>query len=112
MFVNDDYGLDKSFRREMKRVFSDKNLEPIPNNHDIYHCFYDLPGLPKIHKHDGEPAQGFGIFHEGRMVVFYAYSADIGDGLEDQKIHPDDSPRLRELAAKMAVNISVYALTH
>ncbi|MEC8840332.1 MAG: DUF4159 domain-containing protein, partial [Candidatus Poribacteria bacterium] len=112
MFVNDDYGLDKSFRREMKRVFPDRNLEPIPNNHDIYHCFYDLSGLPKIHEHDGEPAQGFGVFHEGRMVVFYAYSADIGDGLEDQKIHPDDSPTLRELAAKMAINISVYALTH
>jgi len=112
MFVNDDYGLDKSFRREMKRVFPDRSLEPIPNNHDIYHCFYDLSGLPKIHEHDGEPAQGFGVFHEGRMVVFYAYSADIGDGLEDQKIHPDDSPTLRELAAKMAINISVYALTH
>ncbi len=112
MFVNDDYGLDKSFRREIKRVFPDQNLEPIPNNHDIYHCFYDLPGLPKIHEHDGKPAQGFGVFHEGRMVVYYAYSADIGDGLEDQKIHPDDSPALRELATKMAVNISVYALTH
>ena len=112
MFVNDDYGLDKSFRREMKRVFPDRNLEPIPNNHDIYHCFYDLSGLPKIYEHDGEPAQGFGVFHEGRMVVFYAYSADIGDGLEDQKIHPGDSSALRELAAKMAINISVYALTH
>ena len=112
MFVNDDYGLDESFRREMKRVFPGQDLELIPNNHDIYHCFYDLPGLPKIHEHDGEPAQGFGFFHEGRMVVFYAHSADIGDGLEDQKIHPDDPPSLRELAARMIINISVYALTH
>lgn len=111
LFVNDDYGLDKSFRREIGRVFPDQELQPIPNNHHIYNCFYDLPGLPKIHEHDGEPAQGFGLFHDGRMVVFYAYSADIGDGLEDARVHPDDTPEVRELAAKMAVNIAVYALT-
>ena len=111
LFVNDDYGLDKSFRREISRVFPDQELQPIPNNHHIYNCFYDLPGLPKIHEHDGEPAQGFGLFHDGRMVVFYVYSADIGDGLEDARVHPDDTPEVRELAAKMAVNIAVYVLT-
>lgn len=112
LFVNDDYGLDKSFRREISRVFPKQALQPIPNSHPIYHCFYDLPGLPKIHEHDSEPAQGFGIFHDGRMVLFYAYSADIGDGLEDARVHPDDTPEVRELAAKMAVNIAVYVLTH
>ena len=112
LFVNDDYGLDKSFRREMQRVFPDQELQPIPNSHLIYHCFYDLPGLPKIHEHDSEPAQGFGLFHDGRMVVYYVYSSDIGDGLEDPDVHPKDTPEARELAAKMAVNIAVYALTH
>ena len=113
LFANDDYGLDKSFRREMRRVFPNQELQPIPNSHLIYHCFYDFPnGLPKIHEHDAAPAQGFGLFHEGRMVVYYAYSADIGDGLEDAEVHPDDSPEVRQLAAKMAVNIAVYALTH
>ena len=112
LFVNDDYGLDKSFRREMLRVFPDQNLQPIPNSHLIYHCFYDLPGLPKIHEHDGEPAQGFGLFHDGRMVVYYVYSSDIGDGLEDPEVHPNDTPEVRELAAKMAVNIAIYALTN
>lgn len=112
LFANDDYGLDESFRREMHRVFPEQALQPIPNAHPIYHCFYDLPGLPKIHEHDSEPAQGFGLFHDGRMVVYYAYSADIGDGLEDAALHPDDTPQVRELAAKMAVNIAVYALTH
>ncbi len=112
LFANDDYGLDESFRREMRRVFPEQKLQPIPNAHPIYHCFYDLPGLPKIHEHDSEPAQGFGLFHDGRMVVYYVYSADIGDGLEDADVHPDDTPQVRELAAKMAVNIAVYALTH
>ncbi len=112
LFVNDDYGLDKSFRREISRVFPKQELQPIPNSHPIYHCFYDLPGLPKIHEHDSEPAQGFGIFHDGRMVVFYAYSADIGDGLEDPRVHPNDTPEIRELASKMAVNIAVYVLSH
>lgn len=113
LFANDDYGLDKSFRREMSRVFPNQELQPIPNSHLIYHCFYDFPhGLPKIHEHDSEPAQGFGLFHEGRMVVYYAYSSDIGDGLEDSEVHPDDSNEVRQLAANMAVNIAVYALTH
>jgi len=112
LFVNDDYGLDKSFRREMQRVFPNQEPQLIPNSHLIYHCFYNLPGLPKIHEHDGEPAQGFGLFHDGRMVVYYVYSSDIGDGLEDPEVHPTDTPAVRELAAKMAVNIAVYALTH
>ncbi|MEE2910670.1 MAG: DUF4159 domain-containing protein [Candidatus Poribacteria bacterium] len=112
LFVNDDYGLDVSFRREIKKVFPKKQLKPIPNDHPIYHCFYDLKGLPKIHQHDGDPAQGFGLFHDGRLVVFYAYSSDIGDGLEDKKIHPDDPPHLRQQAARMAVNIITYVLTH
>ncbi len=112
LFVNDDYGLDKSFRREISRVFPDQDLQPIPNSHPIYRCFYELPGLPKIHEHDSEPAQGFGIFEDGRMVIFYAYSSDIGDGLEDPRVHPDDTPEVRELASKMAVNIAVYVLTH
>ena len=112
LFVNDDYGLDKSFHREMRRVFLNQELQPIPNSHLIYHCFYDLPGLPKIHEHNGEPPQGFGLFHEGRMVVYYVYSSDIGDGLEDPEVHPNDTSEVRELAAKMAVNIAVFTLTH
>lgn len=112
LFVNDDYGLDVSFRRELRKVFPKKKLKPIPNDHLIYHCFYDLKGLPKIHQHDGNPAQGYGLFHQGRLIVFYAYSSDIGDGLEDRKIHPDDPPYLRQQAAQMAVNIITYVLTH
>ncbi len=112
LFVNDDYGLDKSFRREISRVFPKQELQPIPNSHLIYRCFYNLPGLPKIHEHDSHPAQGFGLFHDGRMVLFYAYSSDIGDGLEDARVHPDDTPEVRELASKMAVNLAVYVLTH
>ncbi len=112
LFVNDDYGLDESYRREMQRIFPEQTLQPIPNEHPIYNCFYELPGLPKIHEHDSKPAQGFGLFHDGRMVVYYVYSADIGDGLEDADVHPEDTPVVRELAAKMAVNIAVYVLTH
>lgn len=112
LWANDDYGMDKSFRREMKRVFPDKDLIEVPFNHDIYHCYYDFPnGLPKIHEHDGKPPQGYGIFHEGRMVVFYDYESDIGDGLEDPEVH-NDPPEKREQALRMAINIVIYALTH
>jgi hypothetical protein len=111
LFVNDDYGLDKSVRRELARVYPDRPLEPLPATHAIYHCYYDLAGLPKVHAHDGDPAQGFGIFDNGRMVVFYAWSADIGDGLEAYDVHKDP-PKVREAAIRMATNLVVYSLTH
>lgn len=111
LFADDTYGMDRSFRREIRRVFPDKELVPVPDDHPIYHCFYDLPGLPKIHEHDGDPAQGFAIYHEGRMVVFYTFSSDISDGLEDPDVH-HDPPDVREQAMRMAINIAVYVLTH
>lgn len=112
LWANDDYGMDKSFRREMKRVFPDKRLVEIPFDHDIYHCYYKFPkGLPKIHEHDGKPPRGYGIFHEGRMVMFYDYESDIADGLENPDVH-NDSPEKREEAIRMAINIVIYALTH
>jgi hypothetical protein len=110
LFANDSYGLDKAFRREMKKVFPDKELVELPFNHGIYHCHYDFPnGLPKIHKHDGKPPQGFGIFYEDRLVVFYVYESDIGDGWEDPQVH-NDTPEKREQALKMGVNIITWVL--
>ncbi len=111
LYADDNYGLDVSFREMVTALFPDNPLVPIPTAHPIYHSFYDLPGLPKIHKHDGEPAQGFGVFREGRLVIFYTWSSDIGDGLEDPQVHGDPAP-VREAAARMAVNILMYALTH
>lgn len=112
LWANDDYGLDKSFRREMKRVFPDKELIEVPFDHPIYWCFYEFPnGLPKIHEHDGKPPKGYGIFHEGRMIVFYNYESDIADGLEDPEVH-NDPPEKREQALRMAINIVIYALTN
>jgi len=111
LYADDNYGLDKSFRELMARLFPDDPLLPIGSGHPIYHCFYDLDGLPKIHVHDGEPAQGFGVHRDGRLVVFYSYSSDIGDGLEDPHVH-GDPPSAREAAARMAVNILMYTLTN
>ncbi len=110
LFANDSYGLDAAFRREMKKVFPDKELVDLPFNHGIYHCYYDFPnGLPKIHKHEGKPAQGFGIFNEGKLVVFYTYESDIGDGWEDPQVH-NDPPEKREAALKMGTNIITWAM--
>jgi hypothetical protein len=110
LFANDSYGLKKAFFREMKRVFPDKDLVELPFGHGIYHCYYDFPdGLPKIHKHDGKPPQGFGIFYEGRLIVFFVYESDIGDGWEDPQVH-NDPPEKREAALKMGANIVTWAL--
>ena len=111
LYADDNYGLDPSFRDMVAQLFPDNELEAIAGNHPIYHSFYDLPGLPKIHQHDGEPARGYGVFRNGRMVLFYSYSSDIGDGLEDSQVHGDPA-EVREAATKMAVNILMYTLTH
>jgi len=111
LYADDNYGLDRSFREMVARLFPEEELEPIPSSHPIYRSYYQLPGLPKIHEHDGEPAQGFGVRKDGRLVIFYSYSSDIGDGLEDPGVH-GDPPEAREAATRMAVNILMYALTH
>ena len=111
LYADDNYGLDASFRQTVGRLYPEEELVPIGAEHPIYHSFYDLKGLPKIHQHDGDPAQGFGIFRNGRLVLFYTWSADIGDGLEDAEVH-GDPPAVREAATRMAVNILMYALTH
>jgi len=109
LYADDNYGMDETFRAMVKRLFPEERLEELPNSHAIYHSFYDLPGLPKIHEHDGKPPQGYGITIDGRLVLFYSYESDIGDGLEDPGVH-NDPPAKRELAAQMAVNILMYAI--
>ncbi|MGH7507653.1 MAG: DUF4159 domain-containing protein [Longimicrobiales bacterium] len=110
LHADDNYGLNDSFRRELKRVFPDKELVELPADHPVYHSFYEFPdGLPKIHEHDGKPPQGFGIFHEGRLVVFYSYESDLGNGWEDPERY-QTPPAIREQALRMGVNLFVYAL--
>jgi hypothetical protein len=113
LWVDDDFGIDPSFRRTMKQVFPDAPLVELPFSHAIFHDPYDFPGgLPKIHEHDGGPARAYGIVHGGRLVVFYSYDADLGDGLEDAAIFPEDPPEKRDAALRMSLNIVHYALTH
>ena len=111
LYADDNYGLDASFREMVRLLYPEEELVTLSSDHPVYHSFYDLEGLPKIHQHDGEPAQGFGVFRDGRMVLYYTWSSDIGDGLEDPIVH-GDPPAVREAAARMAVNILMYALTH
>jgi len=111
LWVDDNYGLDRSFRELAARLYPDAPLAKLGSDHPIYHAYYDLPGLPKIHEHDGEPAQGYGVHKDGRLVIFYSWSSDIGDGLEDPDVHGDPAAT-REAAARMAVNVLMYALTH
>lgn len=111
LFADDNYGMDESFRREMTRVFPDRKLVEVPFDHPIYHSYYEIPqGPPKVHEHDGKVPQGLGIFVGERLVVFYTYESDIGDGLEDPEVH-NDPPEKREAAMRMAVNVVYYALT-
>ena len=111
LHADDNYGMDQSFRREMKKVFPDAEFVELPFDFPIYHSVFDFPdGLPKVHEHDGGPPQGLGIFHEGKLVAFYSLNTDLGDGWEDAEVHHDPEP-VRQQALKMGVNIFVYALT-
>ncbi len=111
LHVDDNYGLDESFRREIGRVFPNRELVELPHDHPIFSCYNNFPGgLPKIHEHDNQPARGFGIFDGQRMMVFYSYESDLGDGWEDEEVH-HDPPALRVSALNMGVNIIWYALT-
>jgi hypothetical protein len=110
LWADDNYGLDDSLRATLAELFPDQPLVPLASGHPLYRCYYDLPGLPKIHEHDGDPAQGFGIVRGGRLVVYYSWSSDIGDGLEDPEVHGDPA-EAREAAARMAVNVLTWALT-
>jgi hypothetical protein len=112
LWADDNYGMDRSFREAVGRVLPGATFVELPFQHEIYHSFYDFPeGLPKIHEHDGGPPHGYGVFHEGRMVVFYSFNTDIGDGMEDEEVHHDPEDK-REAALRMGVNVVVYALTN
>jgi len=112
LHIDDNYGLDKFIRIELKKVFPELELVELPFDHPIYHQKFDFPkGLPKIHEHDGKPAQGFGLIYEGRLVAFYSFECDLGNGWEDQRIHNDPAEK-REQALKMGANIIAYCFTH
>ncbi len=111
LHADDNYGLDPSFRREMKRVFPNKDFVELPHNHPIFSCYFSFSsGLPKVHEHDGKPPKALGIFDGDRLMVLYTYESDLGDGWEDEEVHnnPQD---IREAALQMGVNIIYYALT-
>ena len=112
LHADDNYGLDKSFRREMARVFPKKEFVELPADHELFHCHFDFPaGLPKIHEHDGKRPQALGLFDGDRLVVLYTYESDLGDGWEDAHVHGDGEDK-RLAALQMGTNIVVWALTH
>jgi hypothetical protein len=110
LHADDNYGMDASIRRELTRLFPDQPLVEVPLDHPIYRLVYGFPrGIPKVHEHDGKPAQGFGIFLDGRLAVFYSYQTDLGDGWEDPEVH-SDPPDKREAALRLGVNLYAFAV--
>lgn len=111
LHADDNYGMDRSIRREIARVFPDRPLVEVPLDHAVYRVVHPFPrGIPKIHEHDGLPAQGFGIFLGDRLVLYYSYQSDLGDGWEDADVHHDPEA-VREQAIWMGVNLFVYAVS-
>lgn len=110
LYVDDDYGLDESFRREVKKLFPEYELKKVPASHPLFNCFYEFQeGLPKIHEHDAKAPEAFAIFHENRIVLLYTYESNISDGWADPKTH-NDPEEVRETAFRMGVNIMYYSL--
>jgi hypothetical protein len=112
LHIDDNYGMDKFIRPEMKKVFPESDFVELPYNHPIYNQEFSFKnGLPKIHKHDEKPSQGFGLFYKGRMVCFYSYESDLGDGWEDAEVH-NDSQETRLKALKMGANIIDFVFSN
>ena len=112
LHIDDNYGIDPFIRPEMKKVFPELDFVELPFTHPIYHQSYNFEnGLPKIHEHDNQPARGYGLIYEGRLVCFYSYESDLGDGWEDSDVHKD-SQNIRISALKMGANIIQYAFTN
>ena len=110
LHVDDNYGLDKSFRKTAKELFPDKDLIELPPNHTIFNCYYTFKeGLPKIHEHDNKPPQALGIFHKKKLILLYTYESDLGDGWEDKNVH-NNPENIRLNALKMGTNIVIYNL--
>jgi hypothetical protein len=108
LHIDDNYGMDEFVKREMKKVFPELDFIELPFDHEIYNKKFSFPnGLPKIHEHDNKPPQGFGLIYEGRLVCFYSYECDLGDGWEDQSVH-NDSNETRLKALKMGANLISY----
>ena len=108
LHISDNYGIDLFVRREMKKVFPEIDFIELPFTHEIYHQKFDfVNGLPKIHEHDEKPPKGFALIYEGRLVCFYDYECDLGDGWEDADVH-NDSDEKRTQALKMGANIISY----
>lgn len=111
LHIDDNYGLDQFIRLEMKKVFPELEFVELPFDHAIYHQQYQFPnGLPKIHEHDGKPAEGLGLIYEGRLVCFYSYESDLGNGWEDQMIYNDPESKRQE-ALRMGANIISFAFS-
>jgi hypothetical protein len=112
LYADDDYGMDKAFRREIKKVFPDQQLVELPFSYGLYHCQFEFPnGVPKTHEHDGKPPQGFGLFYKGRLVVYYTYESNPSDGWNDPSVHGDTEAKHQE-ALRFGTNLVVWALTH
>jgi hypothetical protein len=111
LYADDDYGMDKAFRREIKKVYPDADLVELPFSYGLYHCLFDFPnGPPKTHEHNGKPPQGFGIIRGGRLVVYYTYESNPSDGWVDPEVHKDPEDKRQE-ALRFGTNILVWALT-
>ena len=110
LHISDNYGLDPFIRKEMKKVFPEIDFVELPLNHEIYETPYAFKnGLPKIHEHDDNSPLGLGLIYQGRLVCFYDFECDLGDGWEDEEVH-NDSEEIRTKALKMGANILSYAL--
>lgn len=111
LHIDDNYGMDKFIRPQIKKIFPEVELVELPVSHPIYNQKYKFPnGLPKIHEHDNKTPQGFGVIYKGRLVIFYTYECDLGDGWEDRAVH-NDSDEIRSKALKIGANMIQYVFT-
>ncbi|ADV50373.1 DUF4159 domain-containing protein [Cellulophaga sp. E16_2] len=108
LHIDDNYGMEPYLRKELNKVFPDKELVELSAENAIFEQTYSFPkGLPKIHEHDGKRPQAFGIFHENKLLLLFTFESDLGDGWEDPQVH-NDPEEVRLKALQMGANIIQY----
>jgi hypothetical protein len=109
------------FMKSLKRVFPDRAVVELPDDHPIFQTPFDLHDkrqvptwqyLPQGYREGGSIPHWRAILDDdGRVMVMITFNNDIADGW--QRADDPGYPQLEaNLAIRLGVNFAMYALTH
>ena len=113
----------RTFVESMQRVFPDRPIFDLTDDHPIFHVIFDLPEMTKVAIPHVSEAFGYGRMRrgpprwqgieddDGRLMVLIAYNNVVQDAwqwADDPRYHHE----LVNLALRLGVNLAMYSMTH